>query len=137
MKRLIPYILELVRFGSVGLTSALVYFAVFWALSAQIGTTWILGALAYFPSMLVNYLLHRSFTFRSDRQHLYAGPRYIIIQGGGLFINSSGLWLGARLGLQYWLAQLLAIAALAVFSYVGQRFWTFAPSGIAPTSDEP
>lgn len=118
--------LEMVRFGSVGVTSTLVYFCVFWVVNRFIDSDWLCGALAYPPSMLVNYTLHRSFTFRSDASHAHAGPRYIVVQGGGWVINTVGLWWGGEiLGLEYWASQSLAIATVAVLSYIGQRFWTF------------
>lgn len=54
------------------------------------------------------------------------GPRYLVVQAGGLVINSLGLWLGVDvMELPYWASQLLAILALASVSYLGQRFWTF------------
>jgi len=118
---------ELLRFGVVALICGGLYFALLTALEAL--TPWsvaLRAALAYLPSVLVNYLLQRSFTFRSRRHHMVAGPRFVAIQLGGMAINSGGLWVGIEvLGWSFALAQTVSIAALGAFSYLGQKLWAF------------
>jgi putative flippase GtrA len=88
--------------------------------------TWINATLAYGPCLIANYFLHRAFTFRSDKRHMDAGPRYLAIQLGGLVINSGVIWLAVdRLKLPYLPAQVAAVATLALWSYLGQKLWTF------------
>lgn len=118
---------ELVRFGWVGFFTLGVYAAEMWLLAHYTTwPTWLNGTLSYGPCLLVNYLLHRSFTFRSDRQHSVAGPRYLAIQLGGMAFNTGVLWLGVEhWGWPYFPSQVVAVMVLAAWSYVGQKAWAF------------
>ncbi len=118
---------ELVRFAAVGISSAGVYFGLLWLFG------WLtplplslLAILAYGTGIIFNYLVQRSFTFRSSRQHHHAGPRYLLVQLAGMLINSAVLHLGVELA--HWpfaAVQLAGIVLAAMFSYVGQKFWAF------------
>ncbi|MEY2936587.1 MAG: hypothetical protein RL033_7336 [Pseudomonadota bacterium] len=118
---------ELVRFAAVGVASAAIYFGLLWFFG------WItpfplavLATLSYGTGIIFNYLVQRSFTFRSRRQHHHAGPRYLLVQVGGMLINSAVLHLGVDLRRWPFLpVQLGAIALTAMWSYVGQKFWAF------------
>lgn len=119
---------EVVRFGWVGLLTLILYAVEMWSLARL--TTWPIwanAALSYGPCLVVNYLLHRNFTFRSDRAHAVAGPRYLVIHLGGMAINSGMLWLGGEvLHFSYWPSQVIAILTVALWSYAGQKLWTFS-----------
>ena len=119
---------ELVRFGGVGTTCAGIYFVLLWVISEWIRLPMALRAtLAYAPAMLANYLLHRTFTFRSIRPHTHAGPRYVIVQLGGMLINRGVLWLGVDVkAWPYLPVQASAIGIMALWSFAGQKFWTFS-----------
>src|SRR4051812_46553529 len=81
---------ELVRFGWVGFFTLGMYAVEMWALARVVSwPTWVNAAISYIPCLFANYVLHRSFTFRSERDHLQAGPRYLAIQFGGFAINTS------------------------------------------------
>jgi putative flippase GtrA len=120
---------ELLRFGSVGLASSAVYFALLWLVTRL--TSWpagISGTIAYALSIVVNYVLQKSFTFKSDRRHQQAGPRYLLIHLGGMLLNGGFLWLGVDLaGWSYIPVQLAAMVVVTIWSYLGQRFWAFQP----------
>jgi putative flippase GtrA len=118
---------EALRFATVGTASAGVYFALLWLLAVVTRLSLTLrAALAYGISIIFNYIVQRSFTFRSVRQHQHAGPRHVVVQLGGLAINSAVLWLGVEI--EHWWApavQVGAIALTTVWSYLGQKFWAF------------
>jgi putative flippase GtrA len=120
----------LLRFAAVGLASAGIYFGLLWLFTAVTRFSLsIRAALAYGIGIIFNYLTQRSFTFRSARQHQHAGPRYMVVQVGGLVINSAALWLGVDV--EHWwypLVQFGAIALTAIWSYLGQKFWAFEHS---------
>ena len=126
--RLPAPLLELVRFGGVGTTCAAIYFVLLWASGEFFKLPMAVRAtLAYAPSMLANYLLHRTFTFRSTRPHAHAGPRYVIVQLGGMLINSGVLWLGVDVKAGPYLpVQAAAICIMALWSFAGQKLWTFS-----------
>ena len=118
---------ELLRFGSVGLASSAIYFGLLWVFTAL--TPWptaVRGTLAYGIGIAFNYVLQKSFTFRSGRRHQQAGPRYAVIHLGGMLINGGLLWLGVDVaGWNYLLVQIAAIGVVTIWSYLGQRFWAF------------
>jgi len=120
--------MELVRFGSVGLTSTAIYFALLWFVKQLLPLpVSVQGAIAYGIGMVGDYLLHRSFTFRSQRQHTHAGPRYLLVQGTGMLMNSAVLWLGVDVGgLPFLPVQIAALGMTASCSYLGQKLWTFS-----------
>jgi putative flippase GtrA len=84
------------------------------------------ATMAYGSGILFNYLVQRSFTFRSARQHQHAGPRYMVVQLGGMAINSAVIWLGVDV--EHWwypAVQVAAIGLTTIWSYLGQKFWAF------------
>lgn len=120
---------ELLRFSWVGFVTLCIYALEMWALARFTAwPIWVNATLAYGPCLVVNYALHRNFTFRSDRAHLVAGPRYLAIQLGGMGINTGVLWLGGALQFSYFPSQIAALATLTLWSYLGQKLWTFSKS---------
>jgi putative flippase GtrA len=118
---------ELVRFGWVGFFTLGMYAVEMWALARLTDwPTWLNATLSYGPCLVTNYVLHRRFTFRSERDHMVAGPRYLVIQLGGMAINTGVIWLGEWLHFPYFPSQVAAIVLLALWSYLGQKLWTFS-----------
>jgi len=118
---------EVVRFGMVGLASVGIYFGLLWLFGVLTGLSLVIRAtLAYGLGIIFNYLVQKSFTFRSATQHQHAGPRYMVVQLGGMAINSVSLWIGVSLA-HWWYppVQLGAIGLTAMWSYWGQKFWAF------------
>lgn len=118
---------EALRFATVGTASAGIYFALLWLLAVLTRLSLTLRAtFAYGIGIIFNYVLQRSFTFRSVRQHQHAGPRHVVVQLGGLAINSAVLWLGVEI--EHWWAPAVQMGAIALstgWSYLGQKFWAF------------
>ena len=87
---------------------------------------WMHATLAYGTGIIFNYLVQRSFTFRSQRAHQHAGPRYLVVQLVGMGINTLVIWLGVTIGHWPFLpVQFIAIVFTATWSYFGQKFWAF------------
>jgi putative flippase GtrA len=122
-----PTTREFIRFVAVGTASAGLYFGL--QKLFRMETTMSVSAcstLAYGLGIGPNYAVQKAFTFRSRRQHAQAGPRYIVVQGSGLVINSLVLWLGVdRAHWPFWPVQMAAVALVTIVSYVGQKLWAF------------
>lgn len=118
---------ELVRFGWVGVVTAGLYAGQMWLLHrVNDWPTWVNATVADGPCLLVNYTLHRSFSFRSKRRHVEAGPRYLTVQLSGLAINSAVLWYCVdHMRWPFLPTQFGAIVILALFSYTAQKLWSF------------
>jgi putative flippase GtrA len=86
-----------------------------------------LAALAGFVvGGVVSYVLNRRYTFDSDRSHAAAGPRFAVTAAVG-FVMTYLLMHGMteRLGIHYLLAQLVTTGIVLIWTFLGNRFWTF------------
>ncbi len=122
-------LLELIRFGSVGGSTAVLYFVLVWILAKLLPSLpmWVIAALASGPPLLAGYLLHRSFTFNSQAQHKNSGPRFLMVHLGATVINSLVIWLGTDLGhLPFVPVQLGAIGVQVIFTYLSQKHFVFS-----------
>jgi putative flippase GtrA len=76
---------------------------------------------------VINYILNYRFTFRSDRKHKEALPRFLAIAATGLALNTILMWLLVEpLHMHYLIAQLIATGCVLIWNYFGNRHWTFA-----------
>ena len=129
MRSLLP---QFIRFAGVGMMSAighygllilLVQFAHVDAVSASAAGA-LLGA-------CINYALNYRFTFRSDKQHTESIAKFAVVAAVGLALNTLFMWIGVDLlGLRpyYLLCQLVTTGLVMVWSFIGNRFWTFQTS---------
>jgi putative flippase GtrA len=119
---------ELVRFGTIGGTSVLIYAIAMLVLVQAAGVDIAVATVpAYLLSMVFNYLMQKLWTFRSKASHISSVPKYLFVHAVGIAINYFAV-AGAIhvLGAHYALGQAAAIAIIATWSYVGQKFWAFA-----------
>jgi len=87
----------------------------------------------YSLGALVSYLLNHRFTFRSDRPHRSAAPRFAVIAGTGIAMNTALVALAYEaLGFQYILAQIFATIIVFAFNYYASRHWAFASLEASP-----
>lgn len=130
-----------VRFLVVGSLNTVLSYSVFrtflWALSHRPAAAGIAQAAGYTAGMVVGYVVHRAWTFRSDTAHGRSLPRFVAVQTGAL-VTSSALvqWGVARAGLAPTPCWAAVTATVAVIDFLMQRHWVF-PRGHAPTPAEP
>jgi putative flippase GtrA len=85
--------------------------------------------IAYLASMVWNYTLQRTVTFRSTRHHGETIPLYLLSHGVGMVLNAALLVvLTERIALPMWLAQGLALVAITITSYGLQKWVVFRRS---------
>ncbi|MFM0372933.1 GtrA family protein [Paraburkholderia aspalathi] len=74
----------------------------------------------------INYWLNYRFTFRSDRRHSSALPKFLTTATAGMAINA-GLMdvLVIRLQVRYLLAQVIATVFLVGTTFIINSIWTF------------
>jgi putative flippase GtrA len=117
---------EVLRFGFSGLASVGAYLGCLHVLIRFIDQLWLAGAIAYVLSMLVNYTLQRKLTFKSDRSHGQAAPRYLLVHAVGVAITGTTLEVGVSvLGFPLAIVQIVGVLLAAGWSYVGQKTWVF------------
>ena len=91
------------------------------------------SSVGFAVSALGNYLLNRRFTFRSQRRHLEAAPRFAVVAVIGFWINAAVVWLAFdAAGLHYLVAQVVATLATLGWTFAANRNWTFGHAAPSP-----
>lgn len=84
------------------------------------------SSIGFSISFLINYLLNRSFTFKSHVPHLTAFPKFMVVAGIGLGTNAVLMIIFYQLlGIYYLLAQMMTTGFVMVSNYLLHRYWSF------------
>ena len=118
---------RLVRYGISGGTAAAVHFGVLAALVEFTGRRPVIAsAVGFLCGFVVSYTLQRRWVFATDRTHGFTFPRFALVIGLGLAINTVVLWVGTEyLEHHYALVQLAAFVLVPLNNYVLNSLWTF------------
>jgi len=85
------------------------------------------SSLGFATSAVLNYALNYRFTFASERRHIEAFPRFVVVATGGLLLNAVLMYAGtAGLGLHYLLVQVIATVIVLFWNFVANMKWSFA-----------
>lgn len=118
---------QFARFTGVGLMSAVGHYGLLIALvqGARVDAVAASAAGALLGA-IINYSLNYRFTFRSGKQHQESVVKFAIVALLGLCLNTLLMWIGVDfLGIHYLLAQVLTTGLVLIWSFLGNRFWTF------------
>lgn len=116
-----------VRFLIVGATSTLAQFAILVVLVEFGGIDPVLAsATGYAGSAALNYLLNRTFTFRSTATHASSAPRYIAMVVSALALNTALFNLLHGLGVNYIVCQVITTLVVVIYNYLVASKWVFA-----------
>ena len=120
------------RFTGVGLISAVGHYGLFFTLiqgfAVEPVTASAAGALL---GAVINYVLNYRFTFRSNKRHRDAILKFGMVALVGLLLNTFFMWAGIYLlGLHPVLSQILTTGLVLIWSFIGNRFWTFHPGAL-------
>jgi putative flippase GtrA len=118
---------QFITFTGVGLVAAVAHYGVL-ILLVELGrmqpvfaTLW-----GFLAGAAVSYLLNRRFTFRSDRPHRAAAPRFLAVSTGGFVLNGLVMWLlNEGWGVPYLLAQVIATLIVLFWNFTVNLLWTF------------
>jgi putative flippase GtrA len=115
------------RFVVVGGVTALFYYAVLVLLIEVLGAPVMpASAAGYLLAVLLNYLLHHRWTFRSTAAHGTALARFALMLALGFVVNLLVMGFALNtLSLHYLLAQTLAIAVIATLNFAMSSLWVF------------
>lgn len=87
------------------------------------------SGLAFAVAVANNYLLNRWWTFRSSRAMSTEFLKFLVVSIAGLGLNELVYWLSrTRLDLQVLVSQMVAIACVLPFNFVGNKLWSFRAS---------
>jgi putative flippase GtrA len=121
---------KLVAFGLVGLIGTAAHYTSLILLVEAAG----IGAVAatsigFAVGALVNYLLNYRYTFKSDKAHLDAGPKFVLIALVTGALNALLVQLGVGiLGIHYLPVQIAATLVVFLANFALNSLWTFRES---------
>jgi len=118
---------QFVRFAGAGCVSAIGHYGLLILLVQAFDSDAVVAsALGALLGGLINYSLNYRYTFRSQRPHAQSSVRFALIAVLGLALNTVLMWIGVDLlHWHYLLAQVLTTLLVMVWSFSGNRWWTF------------
>jgi putative flippase GtrA len=125
---------QFIAFSGVGVVAAVAHYGVLILLVEMGGISPVVATLwGFVAGAIVSYTLNRRFTFRSDRPHRSAVPRFLAVTAGGFVLNGVAMWLlNEQWGIPYLVAQVIATAVVLFWNFTANRFWTFGTASGAP-----
>jgi putative flippase GtrA len=130
----LPLFFQLLRFGLVGVSAALVHFTL---VVLMVELHWlqplVANVAAFGFAFQVSYWGHRRFTFSGTRQrHGVAFPRLLLVSILAFMANESMFYiLMAEFDLPYTLALILVLSILPLVVFTANKLWVFELSGKA------
>ena len=123
-----PLTATFLRFVVVGVIATSVHYLVLIAAVERAGWSAVWGSgLGFGTGAVVNYLLNRRFTFRSEVPHVTAVSRFVVVMGGALALNQLLMHVLTQVaGLPYLLAQVLTTGVTLFWNFAGNALWSFA-----------
>ena len=118
---------QLTRFAAIGGLATVLQYVLLAAMVELAGMHPVLAsALSFAISALVNYKLNHGFTFGGTARHEVALPRFLLVAGVGLALNSAIMALAyTGFGVHYLLAQVIATGVVFAWTFTGNRLWSF------------
>jgi putative flippase GtrA len=122
-----PVLLQFVKFGIVGVSNTLLFFAVYTLLLKVFGVWYLAASGIGFAVGAVNgFLLNRAWTFKEHQGDALTPVRWCVVQGCGLALNEALLYLCVDgVGLDKVIGQAIAIVIVVVITFFANRAWTF------------
>ena len=126
-----PLTATFLRFVVVGGIATGVHYLVLVAAVEGGGWSAVWGSgLGFGVGAVVNYLLNRRFTFRSEVPHGTAASRFMVVMGGAFALNQVLMHLFTQFsGLPYLVAQVLTTGVTLFWNFIGNSLWSFAHPG--------
>lgn len=119
-------ILQIIKFGVVGVIAAVVDFGGLVLLKELLGVeVLIASAISFCASVVVNYLLSMAFVFKSKKQNkVKEFLIFLLLSLGGLGLNQLILWIGVRFASVYYLfAKLFATVIVPVYNFITRKIF--------------
>ena len=121
MKKLI---IQLIKFGVVGVIATIIDFGVLILLKEVLGVyVLIASAVSFAVSVVVNYLLSMLFVFKGNKENkVREFIIFVLLSVGGLFINQFVMWLGTEIFSTYYLfVKIFACVFVPVYNFITRK----------------
>jgi putative flippase GtrA len=122
-----PLFLQFVKFGVVGVSNTLIFFAVYTLLLKAFGVWYVAASGIGFAVGAVNgFLWNRAWTFKGHVGDALTPVRWFVVQSTGLLLNLGLVYLFVDgVGLDELVGQAVTIAIVTVTTFFANRAWTF------------
>lgn len=120
------------RFASVGVINTLAGLAFIYLARARGFSEISANVIGYAAGLLLSFTLNRRWTFVHRGPWLSRAVRFAVVVVAAWAANLAVLILLLKGGVNAVLAQAAAVAPYAALSYLGCRWWVFAPAFTAP-----
>lgn len=122
-----PVIVQFVKFGLVGVSNTLLFFAIYTLLLKGFGVWYLAASAIGFTVGAINgFLLNRRWTFQGHVGDSLTPLRWAVVQGCGLGLNELLLYaLVDGAALDKLIAQGIATVVVTVTTFIVNRAWTF------------
>jgi putative flippase GtrA len=123
-----PLAHQFLRFAGVGAIGTGVHYVVYVLLvRSHLADAVLASATGFTAGALLNYTMSATVVFRNARTHRQAMWRFFTVAGIGLGLNSAMVAAATHsFGLHYFLAQMTATGVVLLWTFSGNRWWTFA-----------
>jgi putative flippase GtrA len=130
--RVPPLVLQLVRFGLVGLTNTALTLATYAVLVALHAPVALAGAAGWAVGAVNGFVLNRAWTFRGTARGAVPAARYAVVALAGSGLNAALVSIAvSEQHLPRIAGELAVLAPVTVLSFVLCRSWVFAPEAPA------
>ena len=118
--------MQILRFAIVGAAGTALHYVVLVLLVTGLDRDPAVGAvLGATCGAAFNYWLNHRFTFRSDRSHAQAVPRFISMAAAGIVLNGMIVKALTLAGVHYLLSQAIATPIILVLNFFLSKLWIF------------
>lgn len=117
---------QIMRFGMVGISATLLHLCIALTLNFVFGVSpQAANLIAFSCALIVSFLLHHSFSFRSTRKRAEALPRFFVAAGSGYLASAVGLAQLETMSLPTSISLILSACLIPAVSYFVNRYWVF------------
>lgn len=110
----------------IGASSTGLYFLMLWALRDRVGNTLLLTSFCYCGSMVYNYLLQSSLTFRAGPPTRRSISRFIVMHLSAMALNSVLMaGLVDQLELPLFRSQFLVTGCISAVIFLVSKYWVY------------
>jgi putative flippase GtrA len=122
-----PLVLQFVKFGIVGVSNTLIFFAVYTLLLKVFGVWYVAASGIGFAVGAVNgFLWNRAWTFKGHVGDALTPVRWFVVQTSGLLVNLGLVYLFVDgVGLDELVGQAVTIVIVTLLTFFTNRAWTF------------
>ncbi len=118
---------QILTFAVIGVVATAVQYLLLVTLVESFGINPVLGSIIGFTvSALLSYRLNHFLTFGGTALHSTALPRFLIVAAIGLGLNTSVMvFFYTIIGVHYLISQVAATVIVFLWSFTGNRLWSF------------